>query len=80
MVAQMKPSPVKKTIQVRKVDPSILAIAEAVRINDAVQLSGLSRSSLYSLMNEGKLPSRMVAGRRLILRADLVALLQGGTA
>gem|GEM_PF-4948305 len=28
------------------IDPSILAVAETLRVNDAVQISGLSRSSL----------------------------------
>jgi Helix-turn-helix domain len=62
----------------RTTDPAVLAIAEALRVHDAVDISGLSRTSLYNLMDSGKLPSRMIAGRRLILRADLVALLLGG--
>ena len=50
----------------------------ALRINDAVAVSGLSRSTLYKLQALGKLPSIKVAGRRLILREDLVALLRTG--
>ena len=50
----------------------------ALRINDAVAVSGLSRSSLYNLINEGTLPSRKIAGRRLILREDLRRLLEIG--
>jgi excisionase family DNA binding protein len=49
----------------------------ALRINDAVAVSGLSRSTLYKLHAEGKLRAVKVAGRRLILREDLQALLQG---
>jgi excisionase family DNA binding protein len=52
-----------------------LAVAEALRIDDAAALIGLSRSSIYNLINAGKLPSTIVAGRRLIRRADLVALI-----
>jgi hypothetical protein len=62
------------------IDPSILAVAETLRVNDAVQISGLSRSSLYKLLNSGALLSVMVGGRRLILRHGLVALLHGGAA
>jgi predicted DNA-binding transcriptional regulator AlpA len=39
----------------------------ALRINDAVAASGLSRSTLYKKMTDGTLPSRVIAGRRLIL-------------
>lgn len=50
----------------------------ALRINDAVAISGLSRSTLYKLHANGKLRTRKVGGRRLILREDLLALLQAG--
>jgi len=49
--------------------------AIALRIKDAVKVSGLGRSTLYALIGKGALPSVLVAGRRLILRADLLALL-----
>ncbi len=52
----------------------------ALRINDAVAISGLSRSTLYKLHADGKLRAVKVGGRRLILRADLEALLQAGGA
>jgi excisionase family DNA binding protein len=52
----------------------------ALRINDAVAISGLSRSTLYKLHADGKLRAVKVGGRRLILRADLEALLQAGVA
>jgi hypothetical protein len=50
-------------------------IALAYRINDAVKLSGLSRSSIYKLIGEGKLRSVLVAGRRLIPADALRSLL-----
>ena len=45
----------------------------ALRIPEAAHASGLSRSTLYALMGEGKLRSVKVGGRRLILRIDLEA-------
>jgi excisionase family DNA binding protein len=50
----------------------------ALRVNDAVAASGLSRSTLYKLMSEGKLQSVKVAGRRLIMIEDLHGLLRAG--
>lgn len=49
----------------------------AYRIDEAVAASGLSRSTLYALIGNGTLPSVRVAGRRLILKDDLVAFLTG---
>jgi excisionase family DNA binding protein len=49
----------------------------AYRINDAAKVAGLSRSSLYSLMGEGKLRSVLVGGRRLIPAEALRELLRG---
>jgi excisionase family DNA binding protein len=40
--------------------------ALAYRVNDAAKVAGLSRSSLYVLIGEGKLRSVLVGGRRLI--------------
>jgi excisionase family DNA binding protein len=51
----------------------------ALRINDAVLVSGLSRSTLYKLLTAGRLSAIKVGGRRLILREDLQALLRSGT-
>jgi len=45
----------------------------ALRIPEAAYVAGLSRSTLYALMGEGKLRSVKVGGRRLILRTDLEA-------
>lgn len=42
-----------------------------VDITTAARLLGLSRTSVYTLMDTGALPSRKVNRRRLIPRADL---------
>jgi excisionase family DNA binding protein len=49
----------------------------AYRVNDAAKVAGLSRSSLYVLIGEGKLRSVVVAGRRLIPADALRDLLRG---
>ncbi len=51
------------------------AVAQAIafRIPDAAIVAGLSRATLYKLMDSGELPSVKAGGRRLILRADLEA-------
>jgi len=63
-------------------NPSHVRLEEkfALRINDAVAISGLSRSTLYKLASLGKLRLTRVGGRTLVLRADLEALLQAGVA
>jgi len=50
----------------------------ALRLDDSATISGLSRSTLYNLINAGKLKDCRVGGRRLILRADLESLIHGG--
>jgi excisionase family DNA binding protein len=50
----------------------------ALRIKEAVAVSGLSRSTIYKLVSEKKLRAVKVGGRRLILRKDLQALLHSG--
>jgi excisionase family DNA binding protein len=47
------------------------------RVNDACEVSGLSRSKIYELIGEGKLRSVLVAGRRLIPADALRELLRG---
>jgi hypothetical protein len=49
----------------------------AYRVNDAIKVSGLSRSSIYKLIGDEKLRSVLVAGRRLIPADSLHALLRG---
>ena len=50
------------------------------RIPDAVRVSGLGRTTLYRLMNAGKLRSIQVGGRRLIVAESLRELLEVGDA
>jgi excisionase family DNA binding protein len=50
----------------------------ALRVNEAAVAAGISRSTIYKLMTDGKLRTTKVGGRRLILREDLQALLQAG--
>jgi excisionase family DNA binding protein len=41
-----------------------------------VQL-GVSRATIYNLLNAGKLKSAQILGRRVILRSSVESLLQG---
>ena len=50
----------------------------AMSIAQAANYTGLSRSTLYRLMDAGDLPSIKIAGRRLIRPAALDALLDAG--
>lgn len=43
----------------------------ALRINDAARYVGISRSTLYKLASTKRLAIRKVAGRAVVLRADL---------
>jgi excisionase family DNA binding protein len=43
----------------------------AYTINEACSATGLSRTTLYELMNSGKLPYSLVGTRRRILRESL---------
>ena len=52
----------------------------ALRINDAARLYGVGRSTIYKMMNAGKLRTVKIGGRRLIPRDVLEALLQAGAA
>jgi excisionase family DNA binding protein len=54
------------------------AIPLAYRIPVAARVSGLGRSTIYREIENGALPSVKVAGRRLILHADLQAYLARG--
>lgn len=47
----------------------------SVSIHDAARLTSISRSRLYELMGEGKLPSKTIGRRRLIPYAALEALM-----
>jgi excisionase family DNA binding protein len=48
-----------------------------LRLDEAQAVSGLSRSTLYELIKSGRLRAVKVAGRRLIPRDALEALLLG---
>jgi hypothetical protein len=45
-------------------------------VDGACEFSGLSRWSIYRLIQTGQLESRVVCGRRLIVMASLRALLE----
>jgi hypothetical protein len=49
----------------------------AYRVNDFCRLYGIGRSGVYKLLKEGKLPSVIIAGRRVIPRDAAEALLRG---
>lgn len=49
----------------------------AYRVNDFCRLYGIGRSGLYKLLKEGKLPSVIIGGRRVIPRDAAEALLRG---
>lgn len=51
----------------------------AYRINEAAAAYRLSRSTLYKLISDGKLHSVKVAGRRLIPRDAMEALIAGAS-
>lgn len=50
----------------------------ALTVNETCDYTRLSRSTIYNLAKVGKLPIRKVAGRSLILRSDILALLGVG--
>jgi excisionase family DNA binding protein len=50
----------------------------ALRVNEAAILYGISRSTIYKLMALGTLRTVKVAGRRLIPRDNLEAMIAGG--
>lgn len=51
----------------------------AYRVNEAVAAYRLSRSTLYKLISDGKLHTVKVAGRRLIPRDAMEALIAGAS-
>jgi excisionase family DNA binding protein len=56
--------------------PSVPNQPLAHTVANAVQVSGVSRSSLYEAIKAGDLPVRKAGRRTLILHADLAAWLQ----
>ena len=78
-----EPNEVDYTLQVKRfrvIPTTFHDIALAYRVNDAAEVSGLSRSTIYNLIAEKKLRSIMVAGRRLIPADALRDLIEGATA
>jgi excisionase family DNA binding protein len=60
--------------------PTISPEPIALRINDACRAIGVGRTTIYKLAAEGKLRLVRVAGRTLVLRANLVALIENADA
>jgi excisionase family DNA binding protein len=52
-----------------------LAERRALRIQDAAGYLSIGRTSLYALINAGKIQTTKVAGRHLVLRESLDRLL-----
>ena len=50
----------------------------ALHVNEAATIYGISRSTIYLLMSEGKLRTVKLAGRRLVPRDAIEALLKQG--
>jgi excisionase family DNA binding protein len=57
-------------------NPSTHDDVRALRVNDFCRRYGIGRSGVYKLLKDGKLPSVVIAGRRLIPRDAAEALLQ----
>jgi excisionase family DNA binding protein len=49
----------------------------AVSINDAARTLGLGRTSIYALINEGRLEARKLGRRTLVTTASIHALVEG---
>lgn len=51
--------------------------AESFNIAEAAEIIGISKSTIYKLMAEGKLETLRIGGRRLVRREAIQALLSG---
>lgn len=51
-------------------------VTNAMSINQAAAYAGLSRSTIYRLMQRGELQTLKIGSRRLVRRADIDALLE----
>ena len=49
----------------------------AYNVPEAVKATGLSRATLFKEIKEGRLKSRLVCGRRLVMADDLSSFLDG---
>jgi excisionase family DNA binding protein len=61
----------------KPIPPAQLAVAVALRVNDAAQYLGIGRSKLYSLIKAGKPTPYRPAGRVTLLRSDLESFAKG---
>lgn len=59
--------------------PDTLATKLAYNIDEAAAAIGIGRTKLYELIKAGELQPKTVAGRRVIPRSQLEALLAGGS-
>lgn len=53
---------------------------EALLINDLIALGPAKRTRIYAAIKAHELKSRIVAGRRIVLKADYLAWVRGGDA
>ena len=58
-------------------DPTQITAPRAYRVRDFCKAFGVSRSTVYNLMADGRLRTVRIAGRRLIPADAAEALLQG---
>jgi excisionase family DNA binding protein len=78
MTVEVKPRrAARKTVAVTG-RPPLVEGAMAYSIIDAGRAIGVSRSTVFELLNEGKLKSVYVRGRRVIPREALLELLNTG--
>jgi hypothetical protein len=49
----------------------------ALRPKDVVELSGISKAKVSTLISSGRIKSRLIDGCRIVLRADLIDFLHG---
>lgn len=62
------------SVSTSQFDPEILAY----RVKDASRVTGIGVTSLYAMMNDGRLEKRKVGGMTLIPAASLRTLIEGG--
>jgi len=67
-----------KPVEKHETKPSIQP--RALSIDQAAAYVGIHRTSIYRLVNRGKLTLRKIGGRSIILRDDLDALLEASAA
>jgi hypothetical protein len=74
-------APAARPQRISKREPIPFSLRETCSIRTAVEVSGIGRSKLYQMLADGRLKSRKIDKRRLIVVASLIALLRApGTA